>query len=235
MKLVPYDHPRLVGFKSSTFKRSTVRWKGVVERMLFEDKTYAKGLQDLWVLHAPAPYRLPWTPKLYACVGPQSYWPMIVRLIERMHSSRVTWKFFMAPSGYERPDKICFYFRSAEELRAFVPWLRPLMPQRGTHVLHHTASTFDLGIEPEGTRGLFVGIDPPLPLSWRIYRCLCVAWAEVNRSYLEERRGGADEWFVRMNISRVHEGPHTLTPDPKDEAFVKRAWSFIDPNPSKGR
>jgi hypothetical protein len=85
-------------------------------------------------------------------------------------------------------------------------------------------------VEPAGYGGLYIGIDPPLRhgQSWRIYRCLCLAWADINRAYLESLPGGQKRWFERMNLATKHEGPHSLSPDPQNILYIQRYWRIIN-------
>ena len=234
MTLAPYRLPVLPEYRSRIFKKAALRWRTRIRALLSRDAAFKEG--RFFAYHLPvgktagprAKQAARWTPKLYVCVDAQAYWPFIMRLIKRFGRSTLRWKFYMAARGCERPDKIVFYFDSGAQLRRFVKTLRPLMPKRGFHELRHAVSTTRMGLEPEGRAGLYVGIDPPLKNgSWRIYRCLCLAWAEVNEDYLEQRPGGRARWFERMNLSTEHEGPLSLSPDPRNDAQLRRCWRAV--------
>jgi len=234
-KLEPYMLPVLPEFKSDVFKKCTEKYQYGVEAALFKAKGFEKGLHDCWVSYSPEiknkrrrKRTATWVPKLYVCVAAAFYWPTIRRLINESKKLEVFWKFYMAPSGYERPDKIVFYFGSEEALKHFVSKLRPHLPRRGFHDLRHSASTVAMGIEGKNQRGVFVGIDPPVKESWRIYRSLCSAWADLNYEYIKQLRGGRKRWFERMNLSLTHEGPHTLTPPLKNTRYIRHYWDMIN-------
>ena len=91
----------------------------------------------------------------------------------------------------------------------------------------HAASTFELGIESKKHKGLYVGIDPPLEISWRMYRSYCLAWANLNTKYLLKIKGGKSAWLKRMNLSLNHEGPNSLAPSDSDSTFIRRYWKMI--------
>lgn len=233
MQVPPYRLPLIPQYKSRDFKKASRLWKPVVESLLFRESRFKKGLQDVWARYVPREGlgngKFGWRPKLYVCLGASSYWPVVMRLINKFRDSRLPWKFFMAPSGYERPDKIVFYFDSGAQLKSFIKILRPLLPKNGFHELRHAASTARMGMEAGDRRGLYVGIDPPLGggQSWRMYRCMCLAWADMNRRQLEKLPGGTKRWLERMNLSAEHEGPRTLAPASTDTAYVRRFWRMI--------
>lgn len=241
MKLFPYALPLIPEYRAGVFKKATRRLKPVVETLLFRENDFYKRLQDVWVSYYPCSKRKSgqsrnkqgtphWTPKLYICPGANAYWPLILRLVKKFRRAKHQWKFFMAPHGYERPDKIVFYFDSGAQLKRFVGTLRPLLPRSGFHDLRHAASTAQMGIEAEGLRGLYVGMDPPIGKSWRIYRCFCLAWADQNMRAIETLPGGKKRWFERMNLSLVHEGPYSLSTDPDNFLYIRRFWRMIDPD-----
>lgn len=213
---------------------ATTRAKEAFERKFYDDDRYVKDLQSPWVFFVPK--RKPgtssavplWKPKLYVCVGAPGYWRTVERLVEAF-AGDTHWKFFMGPSGYDRPDKIVFYGRTVAHLRRIVRKVRPLLPKSGFHELHHTGSTVDLGLEKPGMKGMYVGLDLPFRESWRFYRSFCVAWANWNEAYLASQRGGRARWFARMNLSERHEGPLSLEPPASDVAHVKRYWKLIHP------
>jgi hypothetical protein len=235
LKILSYDHPLIPEYRSALFKKTMQHYKTKLEHLFFQDPRFAKRLQDYWTYYIPLKKSKKkqktrqWTPKIYICVGASAYWPFILRLIKKYKKSKTQWKFYMAPSGYDRPDKIVFYFESGSQLRQFVKKLRPLLPKTGLHALSHTASTAEMGIESEKRRGIFVGIDPPLRgQSWRLYRSLCIAWADVNTEYLSNLKGGRNRWLARMNLSPEHEGPYSLSPPKKNIGYVRKYWRIIN-------
>ncbi|MFO0664811.1 MAG: hypothetical protein U0174_12720 [Polyangiaceae bacterium] len=239
MKIVPYASPILPEFRSKAFRVETVRAKASFEREFFADPRFVKTLQSPWVYFVPkqtrtgsrkanAADRASWGPKLYVCVGAAHYWQTVRRLVDSFKGS-VHWKFYMAPDGYDRPDKIVIYARSARHLREIVRKVRPLLPHTGFHELDHTGSTVQLGLERAGKKGLFVGADLPFRESWRFYRSFCIAWADWNAEYLAERPGGRARWLERMNLSDKHQGPLSLEPPAADLAHVRRYWKQIKP------
>lgn len=240
MNIVPYASPLLPQFRSKAFRAETLRAKASLEAVFFDDARFVKGLQSPWTSFVPkqravspaekatAARQAGWVPKLYVCVGASQYWKVVRRLVDSLKGT-THWKFYMAPDGYDRPDKIVVYARSARHLGEVVRKVRPLLPKHGFHKLHHTASTAELGLEGARNHGLFVGIDPPFRESWRIYRSFCIAWADWNADYLAGRPGGRARWFERMNLSDKHQGPRSLEPPFSDLAHAKRYWKHIKP------
>lgn len=249
MKIVPYASPILPEFRSKAFRAETVRAKTSFEKEFFSDARFVKDLQSPWVFFVPrkkqvrgrasknvvpAKAQPQWTPKLYVCVDAGHYWKTVRRLVDDFKDD-VHWKFFMAPEGYDRPDKIVMYARSPKHLREIIRKVRPLLPKRGFHRLDHTGSTVDLGLEPPGAEGLFVGVDLPFREAWRFYRSFCIAWADWNEAYLAEQPGGRARWLARMNLSQTHQGPLSLEPPAADLAHVKRYWKMINPDPKPAK
>lgn len=233
LKLAPYSLPLVPDYKSGAFRRATRLSKAVLGIVTSQDKRSSMRLQDAWTYGRPprggGGRKKQWMPKLYICLGASFYWPTILRLIKALKNSKFAWKFYTAPSGYERPDKIVVYFDTGDHLKRFVKTLRPLLPKSGFHKLRHAGSTAEMGLEPRDRRGLYVGMDPPfLGESWRMYRCVCMAWADLNEEYLAKLKGGRSRWLRRMNLSAEHEGPHTLAPDLRDAVYIRRYWRMID-------
>jgi hypothetical protein len=141
------------------------------------------------------------------------------------------WKFHLCShDAYTRPDKIVVYAGTPEELRDLIPRLREIVERHPTHGLSHAATPFELGLEEEPLEGLYVGLDPNFlaGVSWRYYRCIVSAWAELNADYLDELpRGGRARWLERMNLDAGHDGPATLEPSAEDAAYTHRYWKLI--------
>ncbi|MBI4508143.1 MAG: hypothetical protein HY698_00820 [Deltaproteobacteria bacterium] len=226
----PYASPLIEGFRGAPFQQLRRRFQPVV-RLAVHKEGFHVGPR--WTRYEPAGWAPPrgWLLKLYACLGPASYWAGILKLISAFEESKVTWKFYNASSGYERPDKIVFYTESPRKLRQLVRKLRGLLGRSRFHKMHHAATTHQMGLEGPTSAGLYVGCDPTfMPrLSFRMYRTICYAWAEQNRGYLARLPGGGERWFLRMNLSSKHEGPASLNPDPANIRYVKRYWRLIMP------
>lgn len=235
LKIIAYDHPLIPAFKKKSFEKQTIAYKNKFEHLFFQNPTFNKKLQDYWTYYLPIKKHAKkrkskphWTLKIYLCLSPKDYWPTIHKLVKKLKKNPYHWKYYSAPKGYERPDKIVFYFGSGSELKKFVKKIRPWLPKSGFHHLSHTASTSEMGIEKKGQKGIHVGMDPPIGESWRMYRSHCIAWANINEEYLATVKGGKMGWYRRMNLSLTHEGPYSLNPSIKDIKHVQKYWKLIN-------
>ncbi len=229
MRLVPYDAPPQPNY-GARFVRRTFAQRFAIEALLFEDRRFRSELHDYWVFRSPArpPRRTPaWQPKLYVCVRAADYWRTVRTLIEHTDRIDAPWKFYMAPQGYERPDKIIVYPPIAGIELVARTVARILRGTRG-HPLRHACPASAVGLAGQDDDFLYFGSDPKfLRSSWRQYRTLVDAWSKVNRSYLVERYGSVASWLRRMNFSPVHDGPAALRPTSFDTGFVRRYWRLI--------
>lgn len=237
MRLSPYDAPRQPSY-GARFVRRTLAQRFAIEALLFEDRRFRSELHDYWVFRSPARPRRrtpTWQPKLYVCVRAPAYWLTVRTLIEHTDRIGAWWKFYMAPHGYERPDKIIVYPPIAEIERVARTVARLLRGTRG-HPLRHVCPASAVGLVRRDDDFLYFGSDPKfLRSSWRQYRTLVDAWSKVNRSYLVDRHGSVAWWLQRMNVSPVHEGPAVLHPTAFDTGFVRRYWRLITASPRRRR
>ncbi len=230
MTLEAYNQPSLPAFRSPSFARSTARWR---EQLLQRVPPERRGnAMRPWAFpgQGGAHQALPaqWHPKLYVCVGAQQFWPTVHRLMDTFASTGVHWKFYSGTEACDRPDKIVFFGSSSADLRRTIVRIRSVLPTRGLHRISHAAPASALRLEDEGNEGIYAGSDPWfLPQSWRMYRLLCVAFAEANHGYFSARPGGKQQWLKRMNISSTHAGPVVLVPRRTDTRFIRRWWRVI--------
>jgi hypothetical protein len=226
-----YASPRQPAYLGQTFARANGQWRPRILALLASRPRFLITTDDEWALYQPASPqpRLHWQPKVYLCLGPRDYWATVAELVTAFDSWKHPWKFHLGVSGLDRPDKIVFYFPDARALRLALTRLRRFLGGRTFHDLHQAASTSDLGLERPGARGLYVGADPVfLRTSWRLYRCLCEAWARNNAPLLQRLPGGLTRWYSRMNLSSHHEGPASLGPfSPAELRYMRRHWKRI--------
>lgn len=228
MKLLPYAAPPQPGY-GARFVRRTLPQRFAIEALLFEDRRFRSQLHDYWVFRTPDHPRRPpvWQPKLYLCVRAADYWRTVRALVEHTDRIEGVWKFYMAPEGYERPDKIIVYPPISGLERVARSLARLLRGTRG-HPLRHACPASAVGLARRADDFLYVGSDPKfLGASWREYRTLVEPWSRVNRAYLADRYGSAAAWLRRMNVSPDHEGPAALRPTSFDTAFALRYWRHI--------
>lgn len=232
MLLLPYTSPLQRDFSAGAFRDKTRTFAARIDALCESGFTAGTGGMAPWrfSLACARQPAVAWRPKLYVCVGPRDYWRCVEALAGAFDAKRQPWKFYRGPRP-DRPDKICFYFDSPRELAAALPRVRRLLRGMETRRLSHAASTAELGLERPGAGGLYVGCDPILlkNTSWRIYRCLCAAWAKKNAAYLASLPGGAERWLRRMNLSLRHQGPADPAPPASDHAYVRRYWRMIRP------
>lgn len=229
----PYCSPLAADYETERFRAATRRWRAGISQALLQDGLAPRKRTGGWVYRYGAEgitsASPEWFVKVYACVAADCYWPCVHRLLTAAKPLPCVWKYYDHPAGWERPDKIIFY--AGARVRTLVARLRPLLRGFRFHPLRHAASACELGLEPRGPGGIFVGADPSfLEESWRMYRCLCVAWADLNRDYLAELPGGVKRWHAKMNISLEHEGPASLAPNAKNKTFIRRNWRKISPD-----
>jgi hypothetical protein len=233
VKLVPYARPILTDYQSLSFRRECKKWAPRVSEICSTSKYFFRLSGEPWIRHSSRQRtrnvkQPPWTLKIYVCVAARHYWPVVMGLIDRFSSDNMSWKFFLAPKGFARPDKIVFYPRTRRELSRLVKKLAKEISKRSLHDLRHAALAEEFGLARIGLRGIYLGMDPAfLPMSWRMYRCICAACAERNVGYLQSLPGGRERWFRRMNLSTRHEGPATLRPSLRDIRYIQKYWKVI--------
>jgi len=229
MRAPPYNRPWLREY-GRAFVHGTLAERHAVESLVWGNTRFTRTFHKPWVSHRgdrPIP-QLAWQPKVYVCVRPQAYWPTVRRLVEHSRRLGAHWKFYDAPGGHQRPDKIVFYAASERGLGRLVERLAFLLRGTAGHPMRHVCEPADLGLGVERAGVLYVGVDPVfLGTSWRMYRCFASAWAAKNRAYLESLPGGPKRWFSSMNLSRAHEGPAALAPPSSVPAHARRFWKLI--------
>lgn len=232
-ELVPYELPLIAEYRTASFGHSLDAARARVVRRCSDNPRFraAEGNNPWCSFSAPLAGRLPaWQLKLYVCVQADDYWQTVERLVDRFGHAAFPWKFYAAPDGYERPDKIVFYPGTPDRLAALIEPLRDQLAGCSSHPIRHAARTDELNLEAQPAGGLYVGSDPTfLDQSWRVYRTLAIAWAHINADYLHSLRGGLGRWLERMNLASTHEGPAALVPDPRDRRYVRRYWRMMLP------
>lgn len=225
---MPHDTPRLPEYGTG-FVLGTLRQRHAVESLVFGRARFARALHEVWVSYEPGrpPRHRAWQTKLYVCVRARYYWRTIRELIYAANALDTHWKFYMAPTGYERPDKIVFYPAGRTDLQHLIRKLQPILRGGAGHPLRHACLPTDLGLASGREGMLYIGCDPRfLDESWRQYRSLVNAWANLNQDYLDQWPGGQEGWLAAMNLSARHEGPASLEPK-VDTAFVRRFYAVI--------
>lgn len=237
MRLFRYNAPLVPAYRSRDFQASTRDWGPRILQLATTERGFVRPSHSPWINYMPHELgarpasrrkRHGWQPKVYLCLAPQHYWSTLQALIEELAGGSLRWKFFHDTEEWERPDKLVFYPSSPDELQKVVSMLERHSAGKETHNLRHTAPSVALGFGREDN-GVFLGCDPSfLRHSWRFYRTLVIAWADLNAEYLESLpRGGMHRWMERMNIASQHEGPAKLRPPSEDEAYVRRYWDEV--------
>lgn len=232
-EVAAYDEPYLPEFDAKSFAKEVVRERTACADLLKRIPEEQRSANELWTLircpRSKEEYRrnhVHWQPKLYVCVGKTHYFPTVRRFIDLFAEGSTRWKFYNFeptkwPAGYGRPDKIVFYPRRPDEVPGLVRQLRRAIKGASFKSIRHAGRIHD---------GIWVGCDPMFlkeGVSWRVYRTLVNAFAQKNLDYLSSLPGGFERWLERMNLSSHHEGPASLSPPPKDLAYIRRYWSFI--------
>jgi hypothetical protein len=240
MKLYPYCLPLVPQYKTKSFQKATRTWKKPIEALIQDrHRRFRARRSSYWIYldsrrrgqKRNSKGRSAWQLKLYICVQAPYYWPCIERLIKRSKPVNCRWKFCMGEGGYQRPDKIMFYYRSIKELTFSIRSLRRCLKGCRFHELRHAAPIAEFGLGKAGEKGIYAGCDPSFlhkDCSWRMYRALCSAWASLNKDYLKGLPEGIAGWHERMNLSRRHEGPASLTPDARHFPYIRRYWKLVN-------
>lgn len=240
MKLYPYCLPVVPHYKTESFQKATRAWKKPIEALIQGNHhRFRVRRTPFWVFlnskrkgqKRNSKDRRAWQLKLYICVQAPYYWPCIERMIKCSELVNCRWKFCVSEGGYQRPDKIVFYYRSIKELKFSIKSLRRCLKGRRFHELRHAAPIVKFGLGKACEKGIYVGCDPLFlhkGSSWRMYRALCFAWAILNKDYLKGLPEGIAGWHERMNLSRRHEGPASLMPDARHIPYIRRYWKLVN-------
>jgi hypothetical protein len=164
----------------------------------------------------------PWMPKLYICVQPDYFWPLVFDLVSLSKLEKFSWKFCKDLTIFGRPDKIVIYADSENESRKIFSKVRPLLKGKKFHKL--------LFARPSKQEGVYFGVDPTFikKASWRYYRWLLeetLIKPNLKRGTLDHNTRQAID---ALNISLKHQGPKSLNPSAKNVKFIKQVWKEIN-------
>ncbi len=169
-----------------------------------------------------------WMPKLYVCLQPKDYWPVVALLVGLSQKYKFSWKFCKNLKLFSRPDKIVIYAKGKSDLKRILRVIRPTLKGRAFHGLAFASTTVQSGLEKTGG-GIFVGCDPLFlkNSSWRYYRWMleeCVIKPNLKNGKLGE---DVKKALKVCNVTLRHSGPKTLMPLKKNNKFIKQLWAEI--------
>lgn len=229
----PYMRPLYFGFENRKYLReSAIILKFLNATIL---RRVRQSQDSHWVfIHEGSKKAKPkakmksWMPKIYLCVSPRDFWPLITDLIYLSRKNKFKWKFSKHFKTFAKPDKIVMYADNLAELKRIIRIVRPFMRNMNTHRLDFAASSVEMGLEKHG-HGIFVGTDPGfLKASWRHYR-----WAideGVIKPNKKHNRLSKELKTVlrKLNISVSHQGPISLSPPVRNNKTVWEIWQALD-------
>lgn len=233
LDITPYDFPRQRNF----LNRQIVTYRNMkrfIKLAVSSNPTYNFYRFGPWMNCNFTPPKnvnksLLWGPKLYVGIEAHDYWSCIDRLVDNHTNLNTSWKFYCSKIKSDRPDRIVFYPTTQTKAKVLKTSLTKMLSDMDSYQLSHCKYDSKVDFVGYGADPLFLD-----RISWRFYRVIVLAWANINKDNLEqEYKMNLRSWLQKMNISLESGGPiysdKDLTPKEKKQmkSFILSSWEEI--------